>query len=319
MAELPAPPSGHVVRRPTEADVGTIYAVFATYNTALLGFPDVTVDDIVDNLAEPGFDPATDAWLALGTDGRPSGYGCAFGGTGPAEHHVEVAAADPALARWLLGRVLARSAEIASARGQHEVAVDLAVYRNDEPLRALATDAGFTPGTTFQRLRIDHAAPVPPPDLPDGVVRRTGDEGDAVRRAGHAVIDAAFAGQFGIVAQTYDEWHEALDARTSFAWSQLVVLEVGGRAVAARVDNDQFVGDEDCGYVARIAVADDARGRGYAKALLRDAFATHAAAGRAGTILHVDTNNPTPALGLYRSVGMDLVLVIDVWRATLPT
>ncbi len=316
---VPPPPAGHVVRRPTEADIGAIYAVFASYNTALLGFADVTVDDIVDNLAEPGFDPATDAWLAHGADGRPSGYGCVFGGTGPAEHHVEVAAADPELERWLFDRVLARSAEVASERGQDEVAVDLGIYRNDERLRALAAEAGFAPGTTFQRLRIDHPGAVAAPTLPDGVVVRTGDEGDDVRRAAHAVIDAAFAGQFGIVPQTYDEWHDALDARTSFTWPQLVVLELDGRAVAARIDNDQFVGDEDCGYVARLAVAEDVRGRGLAKVLLRDAFATHAAAGRTGTILHVDTNNPTPALDLYRSVGMDLVLVIDVWRATRPT
>jgi mycothiol synthase len=49
-----------------------------------------------------------------------------------------------------------------------------------------------------------------------------------------------------------------------------------------------------------------------------DAFALDAAAGRSGTILHVDTNNPTPALGLYLSVGMTATLAIDVWRRVLP-
>jgi ribosomal protein S18 acetylase RimI-like enzyme len=57
-----------------------------------------------------------------------------------------------------------------------------------------------------------------------------------------------------------------------------------------------------------------ARGRGPAKLLLRQAFARDARAGRIGTILHVDTNNPTPALGVYERVGMRPVLVIDVWR-----
>jgi len=308
---------GHLVRRPTEADVGAVFTVFASYNTALLGFADVTVDDIVDNVAEAGFDLATDAWLAHGADGRPSGYGCVFAGTGAPEHHIEVAAADPALARWLRDQVLARSREVAADRDQAEVAVDIGIYRNDEVLRTLAAEAGFEPATTFQRLRIDHAGPVPVPSLPPGVVRRTGDEGDDVRRRAHAVIEAAFAGQFGMTPQTYEEWHAAQEARTSFDWSQLVLLELDGQPVAARSDNDQFVGDEDCGYVARLAVIEEARGRGLAKLLLHDAFATDAAAGRAGTILHVDTNNPTPALGLYTSVGMHLVLVIDVWRTTL--
>jgi len=57
-----------------------------------------------------------------------------------------------------------------------------------------------------------------------------------------------------------------------------------------------------------------ARGRGVAKHLLGHAFHLDASTGRAGTILHVDSNNPTPALGLYESVGMRPVLVIDVWR-----
>ena len=62
-----------------------------------------------------------------------------------------------------------------------------------------------------------------------------------------------------------------------------------------------------------------ARGKGLAKLLLRQAFARDANAGRVGTILHVDTNNPTPALGLYERVGMRTVLVIDVWRRVMPT
>ncbi|MGN6696220.1 MAG: GNAT family N-acetyltransferase [Aquihabitans sp.] len=316
---MSTPPPGHVVRRPTDADIGAIYTAFATYNTALLGFADVTVADIVDNVAEPGFDLATDAWLAHGDDGRPSGYGCVFAGTGPAEHHVEIAAADPALARWLRDQVLERSRRVARSRGQDQVAVDLGIYRSDDALRAIAAEAGFEPGTTFQRLRIDHTGPVAPPALPAGVIRRTGADGIEIRRAAHAVIEAAFAGQFGITPQDFDEWHQVHGERTTFDWSQLVLLESDGVPVAARDDNDQFVDDEDCGYVARLAVLEEARGRGLAKLLLHDAFATHAAAGRAGTILHVDTNNPTPALGLYTSVGMELVLTIDVWRATLVT
>ena len=37
------------------------------------------------------------------------------------------------------------------------------------------------------------------------------------------------------------------------------------------------------------------------------------------TILHVDTNNPTPALSLYQGVGIRTVLVIDVWRRVMPS
>jgi mycothiol synthase len=60
-------------------------------------------------------------------------------------------------------------------------------------------------------------------------------------------------------------------------------------------------------------------GEALAKLHLRQAFARAASAGRIGTILHVDTNNPTPALGVYERVGMRSVLVIDVWRRIMPT
>ncbi len=54
-----------------------------------------------------------------------------------------------------------------------------------------------------------------------------------------------------------------------------------------------------------------------AKYLLYDAFAQDAAAGRTGTILHVDTNNPTQALRLYQSVGMTPTLTQAGYRRTL--
>ncbi|MCB1005324.1 MAG: GNAT family N-acetyltransferase [Acidimicrobiales bacterium] len=78
--------------------------------------------------------------------------------------------------------------------------------------------------------------------------------------------------------------------------------------------HDGFLADEGCGYVRHVGVRRERRGQGLARLLLRTAFAADAARGRAGTLLHVDANNTTPALGLYRSLGMRPVLVVDVWR-----
>ena len=91
-----------------------------------------------------------------------------------------------------------------------------------------------------------------------------------------------------------------------------------GRPVAIRDCNDADVENENCGHVGMLGVVEQYRGRGLARFLLRDAFALDAAAGRAGTILLVDTNNPTPALGLYLSVGMRPTLVVNGWRRVLP-
>jgi ribosomal protein S18 acetylase RimI-like enzyme len=97
------------------------------------------------------------------------------------------------------------------------------------------------------------------------------------------------------------------------------VAALDSRPAAIIMTSDRFVEDENCGYVSDLGVLPEARGRGIAKYLLRTAFAADARAGRTGTILHVDTNNVTPALGLYESVGMRPVLIIDMWRRDHPT
>jgi mycothiol synthase len=168
-------------------------------------------------------------------------------------------------------------------------------------------------------MRIDHTEPVTAPEPPADVVVRRGTPDEASRRAAYEVHSESFDGQFGFVRRSYEEWFKARESQSTFDWSQLTVLELDGQAVAYRECTDQFVSDENCGYIGRLGVLKEARGRGLAKYLLRDAFCRDAAVGRSGTILHVDTNNPTPALGLYLSVGMRATLVIDVWRRKVAT
>ncbi|MEV8371987.1 GNAT family N-acetyltransferase [Kribbella sp. NPDC056861] len=310
-------PPGHTFRRPTTDDAELIFALVAARNTAVIGEADFTLDDMADELAEPGFDLEQDAWLVFAGDDLV-GYGTV---TGHGDHHlldIDFYAADSEVREWLLSEIVDRAKELAQAHGQTEVSLDAGVYRADETMRELLGAHGFTAGTTFHRMRIDHTGPVPVPDVPQGVVLRRGVADEETRRVAHGVYTETFTGQFGFSPQPYEEWFKARDAQSTFDWSQLTLLELDGRTVGFVENNDQFIEDENCNYVSRLGVLKEARGRGLAKFLLRDAFAADAEAGRDGTILHVDTNNPTPALGLYLSVGMQPVLVIDVWRRTLP-
>ena len=309
-------PAGYRCRPAELDDAETILALVAAYNTPLVGFADCTLDDIRDELVEPGFDRERNSWLVFGDADRPVGYGWTFGDGNSDQIDVEAIAVDPVVAGWLLDRVSDRAREVGREHGYDTITVSKGIYREDDPMRAHLEARGFEPATTFQRMRIDHTGPVPFPEPPPGVrVREAAD--DAIRRAAHDVQARAFSDHFGWVRKPYEEWLETHEARSNFDWSQLWLVELDGRPVAICECTDQFVEDEDCGYVSSLGVLAEARGRGIAKYLLRRVFAADAAAGRTGTILHVDANNTTPAVGLYASVGMRSVLIIDVWRREL--
>ncbi|MFC6089856.1 GNAT family N-acetyltransferase [Saccharothrix lopnurensis] len=309
-------PTGHTARPPALDDAEAILRLVHACTTPVIGFGDYTLDDVRDELGRPGLDPARDAWLVLDGD-EPVGYATVEGRGDGARADVDVVSARPAVVDWLFERALARAREVARAAGHAEVVVDQGVYRQDEALRGKVAALGFAVGTTFHRMRVDHAGAVPPPAPIAGLVLRRADD-DGVRRAAHEVWNGSFAGQFGFTPKTYREWHEAQDRKSIFDWSGLWLAELAGAPVGFLERTDQFA-DEDRGYVGHLGVLPAARGRGVAGHLLRHAFHLDTAEGRVGTVLHVDSNNPTPALGLYESAGMRPVLVIDVWRGTFPT
>ncbi|WP_112249222.1 GNAT family N-acetyltransferase [Kribbella monticola] len=319
MTTTVALPDDYTFRPPEPNDAEAIVDLLSAYNLAMIGFADCTLDGVTAFLAEPGFDRGTDSWLVLAGNGLPIGLAASFGLGDRQVVQIDLTSQEPAVAAWLFERATSRAREMGHERGHAEVTVDFFIFRADEPLRALLSDRGCAFGTTYHRMRIDHTADVAVPGVPEGVVVRRGAFDDAARSAAQKVVNESFRGQFGFVPRPHDEWVEALEALPTFDWSQLTVLEVDGRAVAVRQCNDGFVEEENCGHIAMLGVLEEFRGRGLAKFLLRDAFALDTAAGRAGTMLHVDTNNPTPALGLYLSVGMNPILVMDGLRCVLPT
>lgn len=306
-------PEGYTWRRATPADADDVFALITRNNTEAIGFGDCTLDDVRADLIEPGFDVATDSWLVHEPDGGLTGFGWAISKGGGQEADVDVISLDGPVIEWLFEQVLARAAEFARAGGHARCLVDKGTYREDTRMREASTAAGFRPSTVFHRMRADHES-VPVPTAPPGVTLRTGPGDEQFLRTAHEVLNASFADHYGWFPKSFEDWHQTLEQDSTFEWSKLIVADLDGVPAGILVATDQFVEDEKCGYVADLGVLPSARGRGIAKHLLRTAFHDDFTSGRAGTILHVDTNNTTPALGLYESVGMRPVLVIDVWR-----
>lgn len=308
------PMDRHTVRRPGQADAAVVFDLVAAYDTFAIGAPDATPDDIADELAE--LDTDKDAWLVEDAEGRLDGWACAMA-KGDSDHvDVQVVVrpgVDDGVTEWLWSAVLERSRELAAERGHDGATLDIGVYRADEAGQAVVKALGFEPATSFHRLGIDFEGPVEAPRPPEGVTLHTADT-DEVRREAYRVQQEGFADHFGFVPLPYEEWLARRQASAATDWSQLTLARVDGEPAAMLLGTNHFVADENRGYVLSLATLPAYRGRGLGRLLLRSAFAADAARGRRGTLLQVDANNTTPALGLYTSAGMRPILVIDVWR-----
>lgn len=284
----------------------------------VLGRPDMTADDVVDALADPDLHPGSS--IVLDDDGDDA-LGCALvfpdGDSGRADLDV---VADPARAAQLLPDLLgqARELAVAAARtaGAAEVHADQACYRGDTVLAEVLVALGFRPATTFHRMRRELDGPVEVPLPPGVVVEQVEQTEEALRRA-YRLHLSTFAGHFGFVRRSWEDWIAAHEARSGTGPLWFATLD--GADAGFLHETQQFVEDEDAGYVHRVGVERAARGRGVAKALLLSAFAGMRERGRRAALLHVDSANATGATALYEAVGMRPVVVLDVWRWTGPT
>lgn len=299
------------IRRPVPADAATIHDLVAEHDTAVTGKPDWTLDDIADTLGE--LDLERDSWVVR-ADGGLAGWGYARRKGASDNVDIDVHAREAGAAALLWDLVLGRAGDLAREAGHDHAVVDISVYEQDTAMREAAKERGFAPATSFHRMRADHRG-VRPVFLPGVTVATGSPDDEATLRAAHAVQQEAFAEHFGFVPKTFEEWADEMEASSANDWRQLLLARVHGEPAAMLLGTDHFVPDENCGYVRTLAVRPGFRGRGLGRLLLTRAFEADERRGRVGTILHVDSNNTTPALGLYRSVGMRPVLAIDVWRA----
>jgi mycothiol synthase len=136
---------------------------------------------------------------------------------------------------------------------------------------------------------------------PDGVTirpSRTGDDDVAI----HDVLMRAFEGSFGWSFVPIERFWRDARADPKFDSQWVLVAELGGEVVGVSWQWDQ----SPVGWVGELGVRPELQGRGIGRALLRHALADLARRGFRTAQLNVDSHNEFGAVGLYRSVGMQV-------------
>jgi ribosomal protein S18 acetylase RimI-like enzyme len=306
----------HATPRPLTVDhLRDVVSLLEASDVAVLGRRDFTDDEVAADLRRA--DLETFGWYD--EEGALVGYGWVARVDTTAKVQLDAYVRpghDDRLGPGILAAMERRGVELAREAGHAEAVFDIGVYRGDERTRAWLAQRGFEAATLFARMRIDLDGPVEVPDPAPLAVRRS-ERSEADLRAAHRISEDAFTEHYGHVPTSFDSWLLRLTEQGP-DWAEVWLAEVDGEAVGVLVGTQQFVPDDNAGYVRTLGTLPAARGLGAGKALLRAYFAASQAAGRQAVLLHVDVANVTGALRLYESVGMRPVLEIDAWTKRSP-
>ena len=293
-------PSEHRLRAPVPADDEAVLRVLLARDVEDIGYPDFTLEDLRADWATPGLDLARDAWVVEEGGGQIVASGLLLSDDALIYVHPEACGRG-------LGTVLR---EVAEARGRDR---GTAVLRQfvpiaNEPAAALLLEAGWWPAQHYLRMRMALEDGIPPAAQTLRAFERDQDELPV-----HALVDAAFSEIEGYVSEPLEVWRRQRIEKPGWDAGLWLVLEddegVAGAALGERWDNG-------VGYIAQLAVASRARGRGYGRALLVGLFGAFHEAGLRTAELSVHGAN-RGAARLYETVGMEPVWEAQRWEKAL--
>lgn len=279
-------------------------AVLIARDIADLGFPDFTLDDLLDSWRASEFDLSADALLAQDGDGRIVAYSevrrqGSLADVSPASEGLGIGTR---LLAWTEQRERLRGSDChrqriagtnTSGRELLERARYAHVRSNWRMVRMLGADARDADS-----------------DPPSGVEIRTLDtERHAVEV--HRLDAIAFAQSADYAPQGLAEFREEhLGGHDHDPALSCVAFE--GDRLAGFILSRRWE-DESVGYVDILAVHPDHQRRGIASAMLRWAFAAYAGAGLREAQLSVASDNPR-ALALYERAGMTPRFRLDIYE-----
>jgi ribosomal protein S18 acetylase RimI-like enzyme len=287
------------LRPPAENDAEAVLAVILARDVADVGVPDFTLEDLRADWASPGLDLEHDARVAA-PHGAVRGYAVLLGDDAVIVVHPEAEGEGN-------GTVLRRWAEARAAERGTSVLRQFAYGANDGA-RAHLREAGYEPVQHYFRLRADLADVPPAPDAPLRTFAADRDE-----EAVHALIQDAFADIDGHEFQPLEKWRAKTIEKDGHDPSLWLLLEDDDGLVGAALGERWEAGT---GYVAELAVARRARGRGHGRTLLVGLFDAFRRAGLQHAELSVHGRN-RGALRLYEAVGMRPTWEAERWEKAL--
>lgn len=309
-------PSGYAVRRPTCADLESVFAVVDAAAIAEHGASDFSVEDFRSGWQRSDFDLATDAWLVVASDGQLVAYADvthrqhAIIDTWVSVHpdHLE-----RGIGTYLMRQTEARAREhIPLAAPQVRVVIQRWISTVNTPALRLAEHEGYAPVRRFLRMLADLTDTIPAPQWPDGIAVRTFIPGHD-ERAVYDAFQASFQDHWGHIPVPYDLWEQRMFKRDDFD-SSLSFLALDGDQIAGFALCRPYL---DMGWVDDLGVLRPWRRNGLGLALLLHAFHAFQQRSLLKAGLGVDAQSLTGATRLYERAGMRAFRQWDIYEKEL--
>jgi len=272
------------------------------------------LDELIEEMADESVDLAERSLAAL-ADGHIVGYTIVHHKRADVVEqrcHLE-GTVDPAFRGQGVGRALV---EFATERARAAlVAIDddlpkfirLAAYDYIESVHRLAARMGFTPARYFDELLR------PLTDLPERVTIEglrilpwPSDRDEEIR----ASKNTAFLDHWGSVPTPAAAWHDQLHGYSGRPDLSFVAVDARTDEVVAMLATSRYEADDELlgrrdGWIQTLGTLREWRGRGVGSALITEALHAYVAEGLTHASLGVDSENPSGAARLYRSLGFE--------------
>lgn len=296
--------NGIIIRPPVMSDAAAVTELINTSSLSDMGQATVTTSDLQDRWQVIGFDPQTDAWVAVSAEGKIVGYEDIFNrhghfhleGDGYVHPQYQNLGIGTALLRKLEGRARAH-VELAPQEMRAHLRNGLSMQ--DEAGRCLHENEGYQAIRYFYWMRVQMESPPAAPHLPDEI-RLCNYSTNLGPQPLFDTLAEAFRDHWGHSPWNFDFWKQHIFNHEYFDPGLIFIAfdgdEIAGAAIS-RIRHDH-------GWISTLGVRRPWRRQGLGQALLLATFNEFYRRGEKIVALSVDAENPTGATRLYERVGM---------------